>query len=1339
MGNQLAGIAPSQILSVDSYFSDIHDHEYDKSLGSTRFFKVARAKHREGLVVVKVFAIQDPSLPLTSYKQELEELKIRLHSCQNCLPFQKTSLTEKAAILFRQYVRDNLYDRISTRPFLNNVEKRWLAFQILNAVDQAHKSGVRHGDIKTENVMVTSWNWVLLTDFASFKPTFLPEDNPADFNYFFDTSRRRTCYIAPERFVDGSMFATESDQNTPLVDLTNNNQRSRGELKQAMDIFSAGCVVAELFSEGVPLFDLSQLLAYRKGHFQTEQVLAKIEDRSIRELVAQMVQREPEKRLSAEEYLKQQRGKAFPDIFYTFLQPYMAQFSKETFQSADERVLVIRKDLDNILHNLRGGSSSSSQESVEGEVSSREEQGLMVLVSVITSCLQTLHSCDSKLASLELVLHLAPRLSVDILLDRITPFLLHFCNDPVPRVRAQAVRTLAKVLALVKEVPRNDVNIYPEYILPGIAHLAQDDATIVRLAYAENIAHLAESALRFLELVQENNVNTEHDLSGEDAEETLHPNENYDSELQALHEMVQQKVVTLLSDSENIVKQSLMENGITRLCVFFGRQKANDVLLSHMITFLNDKNDWHLRGAFFDSIVGVAAYVGWQSSSILKPLLQQGLSDTEEFVIYKALNALTCMCQLGLLQKPHIYEFVSDIAPFLCHPNLWIRYGAVGFITVVAQHLNVADVYCKLMPHLNPFITQPIIQIDKELVLLSVLKEPVSRSIFDYALRSKDIASLFRHLLLRQKKRAGSIPECPTPEDPAIAQLLKKLLSQGMTEAEEDKLLALKDFMLKSNKAKANMGEQSHQGEAAQTGVIDLATLGITGRQVDLVKPKAEAEDKRARKHTKQDSAMNEEWKSMFGSHEPPSAQPPATLTLAADGPGGQIRRSAAAPAVAALQSVASGPAYQRRINTCKAELQQLVQQKREQCSAERMAKQMMESAEWESRPPPPGWHPKGLLVAHLHEHKAAVNRIRVSDEHSIFATASNDGSVKVWDSQKMEGKTTTTRSVLTYSRIGGHVKTLTFCQGSHYLAVASDNGSIQLLAVEANKPPKSPKVQPFQTRTLDPQDDGCAVDIHHFNSGAQSVLAYATVNGSLVGWDLRSNSNAWTLRHDLRLGLITSFTVDMHQCWLCLGTSSGTMACWDMRFQLPISNHSHPARARIRRLLMHPLYQSSVIAAVQGNNEVSMWDMETGDRKFTLWASSAPPLSEMQPSPHSVHGIYCSPADGNPLLLTAGSDMRIRFWDLAYPERSYIVAGGANDSLHCPSVLYSRKIIEGTEVVQEIHSKQKSGVVEDSPRRGPESLPVGHHDIITDIATFQTTQGFIVTSSRDGIVKVWK
>ena len=46
-----------------------------------------------------------------------------------------------------------------------------------------------------------------------------------------------------------------------------------------------------------------------------------------------------------------------------------------------------------------------------------------------------------------------------------------------------------------------------------------------------------------------------------------------------------------------------------------------------MITFLNDKQDLQLRGAFFDSIVGVAAYVGWHSLVMLKLLLEQVINN----------------------------------------------------------------------------------------------------------------------------------------------------------------------------------------------------------------------------------------------------------------------------------------------------------------------------------------------------------------------------------------------------------------------------------------------------------------------------------------------------------------------------------------------------------------------------------------------------------------------------------------------------------------------------------------------------------------------------------------
>ena len=50
-------------------------------------------------------------------------------------------------------------------------------------------------------------------------------------------------------------------------------------------------------------------------------------------------------------------------------------------------------------------------------------------------------------------------------------------------------------------------------------------------------------------------------------------------ELQALQEMIQEKVVMLLNDPDNSVKRTLLDNGITRLCVFFGRQKGGYAMI----------------------------------------------------------------------------------------------------------------------------------------------------------------------------------------------------------------------------------------------------------------------------------------------------------------------------------------------------------------------------------------------------------------------------------------------------------------------------------------------------------------------------------------------------------------------------------------------------------------------------------------------------------------------------------------------------------------------------------------------------------------------------------------
>ncbi|XP_076085974.1 phosphoinositide 3-kinase regulatory subunit 4-like isoform X1 [Mytilus galloprovincialis] len=1367
MGNQLTGIAPSQILPVEQYLTDVSsEYEFECSLGSTRFFKVARAKTKEGLVVVKVFVIHDPSLPLKDHRIFMEDIHTRLHGTSNCLPFQKAVQSEKAALLIRQYVKDSLYDRISTRPFLINIEKRWLAFQLLCALNQCHKMKVYHGDIKSENVMVTGWTWLLLSDFASFKPVYLPEDNPSDFSYFFDTSRRRTCYVAPERFVEGGWKTAEVGGQTANLDITDSSDVKKGELTPAMDIFSAGCVITELFTEGTPPFDLSQLLAYINGEYSPWKVLEKIDDGSIRDLIRHMIKKEPNHRLSAEEYMIQQRGKAFPEYFFSFLKLYLQRFATAPILPPDDRIIRLKKDFSKITKNL-----------CVKEDHCEENVGLVLVLSLLESSSRKLHFFNTKIMALQLLLDFSKYLTTDIILDRIVPYMLHFANDHFPRVRAELVRVITQCLKTIKSVPRSDANIFPEYIFPSLSNLTQDPSAMVRAAYAENIAQLAETGLKVLEMMQRSDLEEKEE---EETDSTIFQ-ASYDMELLSLQETIQQKVVTLLSDPDNMVKQALMENGITRLCVFFGRQKANDVLLSHMITFLNDKTDWKLRGSFFDNIVGVAAYVGWQSSPVLKPLLEQGLNDTEEFVVYRTLRTLQSLTELGLLPKTMLHEFLQEVVPFLAHSGIWIRQGAVGFISAVAKTFNIADIHCKLLPLVQVFLNKSVLQINKEVYLLNALEGSVPRKVFDYILKSNLLGRLFDTLQERQYMRKVYRNKVTYSEmDESMSQIFRKLSSLGMAEEHEDKVLAMKDYIIKLHRIRAGSSENEPRNgeEMNRPGEINVISVrAVTRRHAELERskdskmdgstgtPPSRGKKKQQTLDSQTSSSMNPEWKSMFGSSDSSSATDSpksksivkaelqekkissSTTSLTSQGssnsgsfvtmsqgqisiPEGTLARGTIGAITQDMNKIMA-----TRYNPCKLELRNLVHQQRDRYNDEILSKDLLidDLSPWESQPPLSNWRPKGLLVAHLHEHRGSINRIQVSCDHSYFATASNDGSIKLWECDKLEGKSSINRSKQTINLKDGKINSLVFCEGSLSLAAATENNNIHVYKIESGKANAVNKLE------IDKEEFGKVVDVTHYDTGAQSVLAYATVNGYIMGFDLRSNKEVWKLKNDPKKGLITTCAVHHSQCWFAVGTSSGSHVCWDLRFQLPITSIEHPMGARVRKLIVHPKEQSWIISATQGNNEVSMWDVETGARRKALWASPAPPLSQKQASNHSVYGMHMVMTDNNVIMLTASSDMRARFWDINYPANSYIMAPAAMDPGHQPSVSYRSRLIEGTEVIIETYTKKQTLTNEDIPRCGPDTPAIGHHDVISDINTCMASQCLVITGSRDGVVKVWK
>lgn len=409
-------------------------------MGSTRFLKVARAKSDEGLVVVKVFVKHDPSLPLEQHVDKIEYIKKSLANAVNCLPFQRVLVsltsfrfestatyvamiyseilpgcyrddnpsvitpdivpllftfhlqtTDRACLIIREYVKHSLYDRVSTRPFLTLIEKKWITFQILCAMHQCHKQKICHGDIKLENIMITSWNWILLSDFASFKPTYLPEDNPADYSFFFDTSRRRTCYIAPERFVKSA--SGESKPDGPLV---GDGPCYTGNLQPEMDIFSAGCALLELWTEGAAPFEFSQLLAYRRGEVEmVNKHLDCIENDRLKALLQSMLSLNSKDRKSAEIYLDQERGKLFPEYFYSFLQSYLQMFSTIPIVPADEKITRLYSDIEQIIKIVTGRDEHEGVDDVdcgnEDQNCSKtqsDNDGLILITAVVTSCIR---------------------------------------------------------------------------------------------------------------------------------------------------------------------------------------------------------------------------------------------------------------------------------------------------------------------------------------------------------------------------------------------------------------------------------------------------------------------------------------------------------------------------------------------------------------------------------------------------------------------------------------------------------------------------------------------------------------------------------------------------------------------------------------------------------------------------------------------------------------------------------------------------------------------------------------------------------------------------------------
>ena len=100
-------------------------------------------------------------------------------------------------------------------------------------------------------------------------------------------------------------------------------------------------------------------------------------------------------------------------------------------------------------------------------------------------------------------------------------------------------------------------------------------------------------------------------------------------------------------------------------------------------------------------------------------------------------------------------------------------------------------------------------------------------------------------------------------------------------------------------------------------------------------------------------------------------------------------------------------------------------------------------------RPSGQTWRPDGSLVGHYGEHTGPCNRIVVAPDHAFFITASDDGTVKIWDTARLE-KNVATRSRQTYKHAqGAKVKSLCFIENHHCFVSAATDGSVHVVRVD--------------------------------------------------------------------------------------------------------------------------------------------------------------------------------------------------------------------------------------------------------------------------------------------------
>ena len=424
-------------------------------------------------------------------------------------------------------------------------------------------------------------------------------------------------------------------------------------------------------------------------------------------------------------------------------------------------------------------------------------------------------------------------------------------------------------------------------------------------------------------------------------------------------------------------------------------------------------------------------------------------------------------------------------------------------------------------------------------------------------------------------------------------------------------------------------------------------------------------------------------------------------------------------------------------------------------------------------------WRPQhpGRCVATLDEHAAAVRRLAVGQDQSFVATASDDGSCRVWATARLlDGDAPP--SAARYDGHGGPVLDCCHVDNARCVVSGGADGAAHVWSVElAGAGPGAAATPRVRAPLRPPRDEGPCACVAHFGTDAASCVAYATARAVRFA-DLRARRDeALVAAVPAELGPLSAVALGPGGRWFVVGTGAGHVCAWDARRpDLVASAWRHSSGQRVRRLATcarlppAPADEARPLAFVAcGDNEVGVWDVREGGAPLrcfrarrALGGADASPEARwalptldpvpLRPHPRARCGAAATVSRGGPApgvralmgrvsqrgasyLVTGGDDAHVRYWDLATPANSYTVSGPAAGA---PRPTYAAPPADATLVVCRDFAAPPAEARAAAPAPPPPSS-LAHRDAVLDLKSVDLPAKLMLSASRDGVVKCWR